>query len=122
MTLKNVLRAPQAISSLLSISRAVRGGCTHGIDEDGAWLCLPAPNKDYSWAEEEQSLYIVDAELQLAFPAVISLSANTTKTTRKPPTKEQIVTLAMQIRCITWPSALGSYQDIAQDRSHFAVI
>ena len=97
VTLKNVLWAPQAISSLLSISQAVRGGCTHGIDEDGAWLCLPLPNNDYIWAEEEQGLYILDAKLQLASPAVISLSTDTTKRTRKPPTEEQIMTLAMQI-------------------------
>ena len=96
VTLKNVLWAPQAISSLLSMSQSIRGG-THGIDEDGAWLCLPPPNNHYIWAEEEQGLYILDAKLQLAPPAVISLSANTTNKTRKPPTKEQIVTLAMQI-------------------------
>ena len=57
VTLKNVLWAPQAISSLLSISQAVRGGCTHGVDEDGAWLCLPPPIQEHVWADEEQGLY-----------------------------------------------------------------
>ena len=97
VTLKNVLWAPQAISSLLSISQAVRGGCTHGVDEDGAWLCLPPPIEEHVWADEEQGLYIVDAKLQLASPAVISLSADTTDKTGKAPTKEQVVRLALQI-------------------------
>jgi len=97
VTLKNVLWAPQAISSLLSISQAVRGGCTHGVDEDGAWLCLPPPIEEHVWADEEQGLYIVDAKLQLASPAVISLSADTTDKTGRAPTKEQVVRLALQI-------------------------
>ena len=97
VTLKNVLWAPQVISSLLSISQAVRGGCTHGVDEDGAWLCLQAPIEEHVWADEEQGLYIVDAKLQLASPAVISLSADTADKTGKAPTKEQVVRLALQI-------------------------
>ena len=63
VTLKNVLWAPAAISSLLSVSQAVKGGCTHGIDDEGAYLQLPAPGKEYVWAEEQQGLYIVSAKL-----------------------------------------------------------
>ena len=97
VTLRNVLWAPQAISSLLSISQAVKGGCTHGVDEDGGWLRLPEPIGKYVFADEEQGLYIVDAKLQLASPAVISLSANTSNKTEGTPTKEQVERLALQI-------------------------
>jgi hypothetical protein len=89
VTLKNVLWAPSAISSLLSVSQAVKGGCTHGIDDEGAYLQLPAPGKEYVtlWAEEQQGLYIVPAKLQLAPPAVISLSADASTKSKSAPTK-----------------------------------
>ena len=97
VTLKNVLWAPAAISSLLSVSQAVKGGCTHGIDDEGAYLQLPAPGKEYVWAEEQQGLYIVPAKLQLAPPAVISLSVDTSTTSKSAPTKDEVMRLAMQI-------------------------
>lgn len=93
---------------MLSVSQAVRGGCTHGVDEDGAWLCLPPPNNDYIWAEEEQGLYILEAKLQLASPSVISLSADNTKVSKDALSKEQVETLALQIHAslghLNWTS------------------
>ena len=97
VTLRNVLWAPTAISSLLSVSQAVKGGCTHGIDAEGAYLQLPAPGEEYVWADERQGLYIVPAKLQLASPAVISLSASTSSKSANTPSKDEVMRLAMQI-------------------------
>ena len=90
VTLKQVLWAPAAISSMLSVSQAVRGGCAHGVDDDGAWLSLPPPSREYIWADEEQGLYILRAKLQLASPAVISLSTGTNTVSKGALTKEQV--------------------------------
>ena len=72
-------------------------GCAHGVDEDGAWLSLPPPNREYIWADEEQGLYILRAKLQLASPAVISLSTGTNNVSKGALTKEQVEFLALQI-------------------------
>ena len=63
------------------------------MDEDGAWLSLPPPNRKYIWADEEQRLYILKAKLQLASPAVISLSTSSKSTLPK----EQVEALALQL-------------------------
>ena len=97
VTLKAVLWASSAISSMLSVSQAVKGGCEHGVDEDGAWLSLPPPNRQYTWAEEEQGFYILKAKLQLASPAVISLSTATNNASKSTLTKEQVEALALQL-------------------------
>ena len=97
VTLRNVLWAPTASSSLLSMSQAVKGGCTHGIDEEGAYLQLSPPGNQNVWADEERGLYIVPTKLQLASPAVISLSANTSHKPVSAPIKEQTMRLALQI-------------------------
>jgi hypothetical protein len=108
VTLKTVLWAPSAISSMLSVSQAVRGGCAHGVDDDGAWLSLPPPNNEYIWAEEEQGLYILTAKLQLASPAVISLSTGANNVSTDALSKEQVEILALQIHAslghLNWTS------------------
>ena len=49
------------------------------------------------WADEEQGLYILRAKLQLASPAVISLSTGTNNVSKGALTKEQVEFLALQI-------------------------
>ena len=67
------------------------------MDDDGAWLSLPPPSREYIWADEEQGLYILRAKLQLASPAVISLSTGTNNVSKGALTKEQVEFLALQI-------------------------
>jgi hypothetical protein len=51
IVLKEVLWAPAATMSMLSVSQAVANGCTQGADEEGAWLLLPAPVNSYIYAD-----------------------------------------------------------------------
>ena len=67
------------------------------MDDDGAWLSLQPPNRQYIWAEEEQGLYILKAKLQLGSPAVISLSTATNTASKGTLPKEQVEALALQL-------------------------
>jgi hypothetical protein len=77
IVLKEVLWAPNATASIMSISQAVANGCTQGADDDGAWIRLPPPLSSYILAETQGGLYLIRGVLQIVSAEVISLTTHT---------------------------------------------
>ena len=92
-----MLWAPVATCSLLSVSQAVRNGCTFGADQDGTWLTIPIHGQTFIFAEERNGLYIFNGKLQFPAPDIVSLSTHTTNETEKVDSAQKVMDLAMQI-------------------------
>jgi len=97
VTLKSVLWAPAATCSLLSISQAVRNGCTFGSDQEGIWLTIPVNGQTFILGEERNGLYIFNGRLRFPAPDIVSLSSSTTIDTGKAVSEQKVMDLAMQI-------------------------
>ena len=97
VVLEEVLWAPNATASMLSISQSVVNGCTQGADEEGAWIRLPAPLLSYILAESQGGLYLIRAVLQIVSAEVISLTTHTKTDTSVEMAKADINKLALQV-------------------------
>ena len=106
VVLQEVLWAPNATASMLSVSQAVINGCTQGADDDGAWLCLPPPLSSYIPAETQGGLYLIKGVLQLVAAEVISLTTHTKTDTSEEMASANINKLAQQVHAafghISW--------------------
>jgi len=97
IVLKEVLWAPNATASMLSISQSVANGCQQGADDDGAWLLLPPPVSAYILADSQGGLYLIKAVLQIVAAEVISLTTHSKTDTSVELASANIELLALQV-------------------------